>query len=74
MTNNITITVSGPAGSGKTAIQQWIAEQLSHKFNQVEIDWGIDGNPNRELDSIEDCLTAIADKTQIKILTQQIKR
>ena len=46
--NKITITISGPAGSGKTAIQQWLAEQLSTKFKQVDINWGLDGNPQRD--------------------------
>lgn len=73
MMNKITITISGPTGSGKTTIQQWIAEQLSTKFKQVDIDWGLDGNPQRNSASLENCLHAISDKIQITVETQQVK-
>ena len=72
--NKITITVSGSAGSGKTAIQQWLAEQLSTKFNQVDIDWGMDGNPQRGPEDVEIVLNHIVDTTQINIKTQQSRR
>ena len=38
--NNIHIVVKGATGSGKTAIQQWLADQLATKFANVGIEWG----------------------------------
>lgn len=72
--NKITITISGPAGSGKTAIQQWLTEQLSTKFKQVDINWGLDGNPQRDPASLENCLHTIADRIQFVVETQQTKQ
>ena len=61
----ITITVSGIAGSGKTMIQQYIAEQLSQKFKLVNIDWGIDGNPVRDSEILERFMNDSSDNTEI---------
>ena len=74
MNEKITITISGSAGSGKTAIQQWLTEQLSTKFKQVDTNWGLDGNPRRDSVSLENCLHNIADRIQIVVETQQTKR
>ncbi len=68
----ITITVSGVAGSGKTMIQQWIAEQLSQRFNRVNIDWGIDGNPGRDSDVLERFMNDSSDNTEITIKAQNV--
>jgi hypothetical protein len=46
--NQITITVSGLSGTGKTAIAQVIALSLSSAgMTDVTIDYGEDGNPHR---------------------------
>lgn len=68
----ITITVSGVTGSGKTLIQQWIAEQLSQKFKRVDIDWGIDGDPSRDLDVLESFMNDNRDKIEVTIKTQNV--
>lgn len=68
----ITITVSGVAGSGKTMIQQYIAEQLSQKFKRVNIDWGIDGNPVRDSEILESFMIGSSDNTEITIKTQNV--
>ena len=68
----ITITVSGVAGSGKTMIQQYIAEQLSQKFKLVNIDWGIDGNPVRDSEILERFMNDSSDNTEITIKTQNV--
>ena len=66
----ITITISGVTGSGKTMIQQYIAEQLSQKFKLVNIDWGIDGNPDRDSEILERFMNDSSDNTEITIKTQ----
>ena len=68
----ITITISGVTGSGKTMIQQYIAEQLSQKFKLVNIDWGIDGNPVRDSDILERFMNDSSDNTEITIKTQNV--
>jgi type II secretory pathway predicted ATPase ExeA len=68
----ITITISGVAGSGKTMIQQWLAEQLSQKFKQVNIDWGIDDNPVRDSEILERFMNDSSDNTEITIKTQNL--
>ena len=68
----ITITISGVTGSGKTMIQQYIAEQLSQKFKQVNIDWGIDGNPDRDSEILECFMNDSSDNTEITIKTQNV--
>ena len=68
----ITITVFGVPGSGKTMIQQWIAEQLSQKFKRVDIDWGIDGNPDRDSDMLAHFMNNAFDNTEITIKTQNV--
>ena len=68
--NNIIINILGPVGSGKTAIQQYLADCLSRKFNSVITDWGVDGDPNRSLDDAETFMAIVSDKTTIKIKTQ----
>jgi type II secretory pathway predicted ATPase ExeA len=68
----ITITISGVAGSGKTMIQQWLAEQLSQKFKQVNIDWGIDDNPVRDSEILERFMNDSSDNTEIIIKTQNL--
>ena len=68
----ITITISGVTGSGKTMIQQYIAEQLSQKFKLVNIDWGIDGNPVRDSEILECFMIGSSDNTEITIKTQNV--
>ena len=68
----ITITISGVTGSGKTMIQQYIAEQLSQKFKLVNIDWGIDGNPVRDSEILERFMNDSSDNTEITIKTQNV--
>ena len=69
---DLTITISGVTGSGKTMIQQYIAEQLSQKFKLVNIDWGIDGNPVRDSDILERFMNDSSDNTEITIKTQNV--
>ena len=68
----ITITISGVTGSGKTMIQQYIAEQLSQKFKLVNIDWGIDGNPDRDSEILERFMNDSSDNTEITIKAQNV--
>ena len=68
----ITITISGVTGSGKTMIQQYIAEQLLQKFKLVNIDWGIDGNHVRDSEILERFMNDCSDNTEITIKTQNV--
>jgi uncharacterized OsmC-like protein len=53
-------------------IQQWMAEQLSQKFKQVNIDWGIDGNPDRDSEILERFMNDSSDNTEITIKAQNV--
>ena len=63
----ILINISGPEGSGKTAIQQYLADCLSRKFNSVVTDWGVDGDPNRSLDDADTIMAIISENTTITL-------
>ena len=72
--NNIHIIVKGATGSGKTAIQQWLAEQLATKFANVDIEWGVDGDPRRTATEVDTILENISRTTNITVLDEQAKR
>lgn len=72
--NNIHIVVKGTTGSGKTAIQQWIAEQLATKFANVDIEWGVDGDPCRTATDVDTVLENISRTTNITVFDERVKR
>ena len=74
MNHFLTITVAGQTGSGKTLIQQVIAHALWARGISVDIDWGIDGDPHRELGRTEEILANVAPNMHVKVTTQQWPR
>ena len=72
--NNIHIVVKGTTGSGKTAIQQWLADQLATKFANVGIEWGVDGDPHRTATEVDTVLKNISRTTNITVFDERVKR
>lgn len=73
--NTVSITITGPAGSGKSTIAQAIARSLSfnHGFDVVVHDE--DGSSDDwEGERIEACLEALAERNTVVITTQQLNR
>jgi shikimate kinase len=72
--NNIHIIVKGVTGSGKSAIQHWLADQLATKFANVDIEWGVDGDSRRTATEVDTILENISRTTKITVLDEQAKR
>ena len=67
------ITISGTTASGKTTIQEYIAQLLGERFSNVTIDYGVDGDPNRSEDVREKCVTNLVNRgTKININTLHV--
>lgn len=73
MKHRIVVTVSGTPGSGKTVVQRIIAETLSRQFTNVEVEWGIDGEPQRDANQ-HDKLVAILSDRPIQIIACPLSR
>ncbi len=73
---NILINVIGRPKSGKSTIVKYIASCLKSKaFDfQVEIDWGIDGEPKDSNELLIDRMQKIAQQSKIIIQDQQAPR
>lgn len=74
MNHNLTITVAGCTGSGKTLIQQYIAEMLRDRGITVDIEWGLDGNPGRSPTRVDHIIDDVAPLLHVKVKTQQLSR
>lgn len=71
--NEIQVVVLGRTGSGKTVVQGLIAAALSKDFDNIEINWGPDGNPGRsDLDNVR-IANKISPKTKILIREQNLR-
>jgi hypothetical protein len=71
--NEIQVVVLGRTGSGKTVVQGLIAAALSQDFDNIEINWGPDGNPGRsDLDNVR-IANKISPKTKILIREQNLR-
>jgi uridine kinase len=73
--NDITITVSGPSGAGKTTIMELIAMYLDNEgFSNINIDYGADGNPRRTISQRVRCTQHVASRVNVTIKEQQALR
>lgn len=74
--NDITITISGITGCGKTTLAQAISRALSfhHGIDVVVVD--NDGGDGDDIggDELEERLAAIAERVKVHIVTQQQRR
>ena len=74
--NNITITISGIAGCGKTTLAQAISRTLSfhHGIDVVVVDNDGSNGDNIDGDELEERLATIAERVKVHIVTQQQRR
>lgn len=73
--NAITITISGPAGAGKSTLAQAIGRTLENVYGIGAIIQDEDGSSNNwEGERIEQCLEGLADRTTVVIRTEQAMR
>lgn len=74
--NDITITITGTAGCGKTTLAQAISRALSfhHGIDVVVVD--NDGSNGDDIggDELEERLATIAERVKVHIVTQQQRR
>lgn len=74
--NDITITITGNAGHGKTTLAQAISRALSfhHGIDVVVVD--NDGSNGDDIggDELEERLATIAERVKVHIVTQQQRR
>lgn len=67
--NEITITIHGRVATGKTFLMELIAKELvKFGFPDVVVDYGPDGNPQRDDDKNRRIGETILDKTRITLL------
>lgn len=73
--HDITITISGAAGVGKTTLAQAISRTLSFHsgIDVVVIDADGDGD-NIDGEALEERLAAVAERAKVHIITQQQRR
>ncbi len=73
--NTVSITITGPAGSGKSTIAQAIARSLSFNHDIEVVVHDEDGSSDDwEGERVEACLEALAERTTVVVTTQQSVR
>lgn len=73
--NQVTITIAGPAGSGKSTIAQMIARQLSNVNGFDVVVFDEDGSSNDwDHDRIENSLDRLSEHTAVTVSTVQSLR
>lgn len=71
---HILIEVAGGVGTGKTLLQQRIAKVLRDAGFTVGIDWGLDGNPYRSDEKVEEILASLKSEFEIIIVGTKTTR